>query len=86
MKALEKFKRYGTIEQEVVDIIENDEDLKAGFEKAYIKQKGYINGLLLEKQFYIILNTISFAVTAIREYQEDQRMFAERLKAERPQR
>ena len=85
MKALQKFKQYGTIQQEVLDIIESDEDFKAGFEKAYLKQKEYIRGLPLEKQFNIVLSTVSFAAMGIREYQEDQRMFEERLKAEYPE-
>lgn len=80
---IKKAQQEPAISRPVIQAVLDNEDLSAGLRKAYKLHKDRIATLPFPVQFKICLDTVGFATEAIREYQEDQKEFGQRLKNEK---
>lgn len=78
---IKKFKD-SSVDQEVIDFIEQDDELKTELVKAYILHRPSIKNLPLDKQLRICMNTVSFAAQTLQQYQTHIKEFTENLKKE----
>lgn len=76
---IEKCEDIG-IEQDVINFINNDPDMKAGVLKAYEYHAAHISSLPLKQQLRICLATVSFSTKMLTNYQKEMKSFTDSLK------